>query len=63
MAAGDAALTRPLLEAGADAAAFDRAGEAPLMLAARVGDPELARALLEHGAAVDARDESSAKRR
>ena len=27
------------------------------MLAARVGDPELARALLEHGAAVDARDE------
>jgi ankyrin repeat protein len=53
--AGDAALTRRLLEAGADAAAPDRA-EPPLLIAARVGDPELAKALLAHGAAVDARD-------
>ena len=55
--AGDAVLTRRLLDAGADAAALDRAGETPLMIAARVGEPELAMALLEHGAAVDARDE------
>jgi ankyrin repeat protein len=55
--AGDVALTRRLLEAGADAAAPDRAGEPPLFIAARVGDAGLASALLAHGAAVDARDE------
>ena len=58
IAAGDAALTRWLLEAGADATLPDRAGEPPLLLAARVGDPDVAAALLEHGAAVDARDTS-----
>ncbi len=42
--AGDAALTRRLLDAGADVAARDRAGELPLMIAARVGDPELSEA-------------------
>ncbi len=55
---GDVALTRRLLEAGADAARPTRAGETPLMLAAHAGEAEIARALLEHGAAVDARDAS-----
>ena len=45
-------------EAGTHAAPPDRVGETPLMLAARSGDPALARELLKHGAAVDARDES-----
>jgi ankyrin repeat protein len=56
IAQGDAAMTRLLLEHGADVAKPDRAGELPLMLAARRGVPEVATALLEHGAAVDARD-------
>jgi ankyrin repeat protein len=58
IAQGDAAMTRLLLEHGADIAKPDRAGEPPLMLAARRGVPEVAKALLEHGAAVDARDAS-----
>src|SRR5690606_4719877 len=47
---------RLLLEAGADVHAADRAGEPPLMLAARAGTPAVAQALLEHGADVDARE-------
>ena len=55
---GNAGVVRRLLEAGADANKLDAAGESPLLLAARVGEPEVARALLAHGAAVDGREQS-----
>ena len=55
--AGDAALTRWLLDAGADAAAPIAPASRRYCWRARVGDPDVAAALLEHGAAVDARDE------
>ena len=58
IAAGDAAMTRWLLDVGADATRADRAGEPPLLQAARVGDSDVAAALLEHGVAVDARESS-----
>jgi ankyrin repeat protein len=49
-------MARFLLDSGADAAAPDRAGEPPLLRAARAGNVEAAAALLERGVAVDARD-------
>jgi ankyrin repeat protein len=49
-------MTRWLLEHGADVAKPDRAGEPPLMIAAHAGDRAVAKALLDHGAAVDVRD-------
>jgi ankyrin repeat protein len=45
-----------LVEAGADVNAPDPTGETPLMQAARVGNLESVKVLLEHGAAVDTRD-------
>ena len=56
IAAADGALTRWLLDVGADATAVDRAGEPPLLQAARVGNVDVAAALLEHGVPVDVRD-------
>ena len=53
---GDVDMTRWLLGAGADAAQATHAREPPLLLAAHVGEPAIAQALLDHGAAVDARD-------
>jgi ankyrin repeat protein len=49
-------MTRWLLDLGADATTPDRAGEPPLLQASRLPDPAVAAALLEHGAAVDARE-------
>ena len=45
-----------LLGAGADPNLADDAGHTPLMVAARMGSLEAVRALLEHGASVEARD-------
>jgi len=58
IAGSDGALTRWLLDAGADVAAPDRAGEPPLLQSARVGNVEVAAALLEHGAKIDVREAS-----
>ncbi len=45
-----------LIAAGADVNGATPGGETPLMMAARTGDPETVRALLAHGAVVDARE-------
>ena len=45
-----------LLDAGADPKLADYAGETSLFLAARVGSPDIAEALLAHGAAADEQD-------
>ena len=45
-----------LLEGGANPNAVDGTGRTPLMLAARLGEPDYAKALLKAGAKVDVRD-------
>ena len=45
-----------LIAAGADVNGATPGGETPLMMAARTGDPETLKALLAHGAVVDARE-------
>src|SRR6185503_7627999 len=54
---GNAAVVDALLEAGADAAAALPEGETVLMTAARTGNPVVVTHLIEHGAAVDAREQ------
>ena len=49
-------MVKLLLDAGADANAALPGGETPLMTAARTGRVEAVNALLNHGAAVDAKD-------
>lgn len=56
IANGDVEMVRLLLEEGADLSIPDAAGETALMMAARVGDADIATALLEHDAALDQRD-------
>jgi ankyrin repeat protein len=53
---GDAVMIRALLEAGADPNWVDPTGETLLMSVSRVGKVDAARALVEHGAAIDAGD-------
>ena len=55
--AGDVALIRTLLEAGADHAALDEAGETALMHAAHAGHLAAVKALLAAGAAPDFKSE------
>ena len=55
--AGDVALIRTLLEAGADHAALDEAGETALMHAAHAGHLQAVKALLAAGAAPDFKSE------
>ena len=55
--AGDVALIRTLLEAGADHAALDEAGETPLMHAAHAGHLAAVKVLLAAGAAPDFKSE------
>lgn len=55
--AGDVALIRTLLEAGADHAALDEAGETALMHAAHAGHLEAVKLLLAAGAAPDFKSE------
>ena len=54
---GDVALIQTLLEAGADHAALDEAGETALMHAAHAGHLEAVKALLAAGAAPDFKSE------
>ena len=54
---GDVALIRTLLEAGADHAALDEAGETALMHAAHAGHLQAVKALLAAGAAADFKSE------
>jgi ankyrin repeat protein len=49
-------MVRLLLNAGADPNSSDATGETSLMMAARVGQPDIVKALLDKGAPVDARD-------
>jgi ankyrin repeat protein len=53
---GDAGIIEKLVKAGADANAAVTEGETALMTAARSGHVEAAKALLAHGAVVDARE-------
>lgn len=55
--AGDVALMRTLLEAGADHAALDEAGETALMHAAHAGHLQAVKLLLAAGAAADFKSE------
>lgn len=52
----DVAMVRLLLGAKADPGSSDSTGETCLMMAARSGQPDIVKALLDKGAAVDARD-------
>lgn len=52
----DAAVTRALLESGADANTPDKDGRAPLHAASAAGDVETITALLDGGAAIEAKD-------
>jgi ankyrin repeat protein len=52
----DVAMVRLLLGAHADPSSSDTTGETCLMMAARSGEVDIAKALLEKGAAADARD-------
>jgi ankyrin repeat protein len=56
-AAGDVALIKSLIDAGADLAALDEAGETALMHAARGGHLEAVKILLAAGAAPDFKSE------
>lgn len=49
----DVDVGRVLVESGADINAKSEADESPLELAIRIGDPDMAQLLLEHGAVVD----------
>jgi ankyrin repeat protein len=53
--------TQELLSHGVDINARNNYGWTALMHAARLGNPELTRILLEHGAAVDAQNERHSK--
>lgn len=55
--AGDVSLIHTLIEAGADPAALDEAGETALMHAAHAGHLQAVKALLAAGAAVDFKSE------
>ena len=55
--AGDLALVQSLLEAGADPAALDEAGETALMSAAHAGHLDVVKALLAAGATADFKSE------
>jgi ankyrin repeat protein len=54
---GNATIAQRLIAAGADVNGATPGGETPLMMAARTGDPETVKALLAHGAVIDAREE------
>src|SRR4029079_3130923 len=54
---GDAAIVDLLLKAGANPNQSLPGGETPLMTASRTGALDVVRALLSHGATVDAQDE------
>jgi ankyrin repeat protein len=55
---GDTEMMGLLLKAGADANAVRGEGDTPLMVAARTGLPDAVKLLLDHGAKVDAREQT-----
>jgi ankyrin repeat protein len=55
---GDTEMMGLLLKAGADANAVRGEGDTPLMVAARTGIPDAVKLLLDHGAKVDAREQT-----
>jgi len=54
--AGDVALTKQLIDQGADVAKPDAAGEPPLLIAALAGHPDVVAVLLERGSDIEIRN-------